>query len=165
VVFPDGLWAHAFRCHYQRLRRLAYLLGSNDPDGAVIDAFIKAERAPSTIQEAGALAYLDTAVRSVVRDEWRHRRGVREMSLGSVEELEVHLSPHEDDIHDSRSELMMAVRGLPRRQQEVIVLRHLVGLKGREVAQILGIQATAVRKAEQIALATLRKLDVDRHTP
>ena len=48
------------------------------------------------------------------------------------------------------------VVGLPRRQREVIALRHLVDLSEREVASVLGISAGAVKQHLHRGLASVR---------
>lgn len=55
-----------------------------------------------------------------------------------------------------RSSLVEALRALPRRQREVVVLRHLSDLPERRVAAELGISTGAVGAHLHRALATLR---------
>jgi RNA polymerase sigma factor (sigma-70 family) len=49
-----------------------------------------------------------------------------------------------------------ALRRLPERQRDSVVLRYLVGLNDREIALALGIAASTVRTHVQSALAALR---------
>lgn len=50
---------------------------------------------------------------------------------------------------------------LPRTQQQVLMLRHLVGMKSHEVARVIGRSPAAIRQLESRALRVLR----DRPTP
>ena len=53
-------------------------------------------------------------------------------------------------------ELWQVVRQLPRRQREVVVLRHLVDLREREIADVLGIRRSSVSRSLAAAHRTLR---------
>jgi RNA polymerase sigma-70 factor (sigma-E family) len=55
-----------------------------------------------------------------------------------------------------RLALAAALRRLPRRQREVVVLRYLVGLPDREVADALGIEEGTVRTHARRGLGALR---------
>lgn len=57
---------------------------------------------------------------------------------------------------DDAARLMALVRALPARLREVVELR-LVGLTDREIAEVLGMQGPAVRKAQSRAIAMLRR--------
>lgn len=52
---------------------------------------------------------------------------------------------------------------LPRRQKEVIVLRHLQGMGYSEIAQVLSISPTTARVHAQAGRETLRNLLLQRH--
>jgi RNA polymerase sigma factor (sigma-70 family) len=53
-------------------------------------------------------------------------------------------------------ELWQVVRELPRRQREVVVLRHLLDLREREIAEVLGIRRSSVSRSLATAHQTLR---------
>jgi RNA polymerase sigma-70 factor, ECF subfamily len=53
-------------------------------------------------------------------------------------------------------ELWDVVRELPRRQREVVVLRHLLDLREREIAEVLGIRRGTVSRSLAAAHRTLR---------
>jgi DNA-directed RNA polymerase specialized sigma24 family protein len=54
------------------------------------------------------------------------------------------------------TELWDVVRRLPRRQREVVVLRYLLDLREREIAEVLGIRRGTVSRSLAAAHATLR---------
>lgn len=55
-----------------------------------------------------------------------------------------------------RLALGAALRALPRRQRESVVLRHLAGLKESEVAELLGVSTGSVKQHTSRGLAALR---------
>jgi RNA polymerase sigma-70 factor (ECF subfamily) len=61
------------------------------------------------------------------------------------------------DAAATRLALGAALRELPERQRDAIVLRYLVGLPDDEVAAALGIAGSTVRTHVQLGLATLRR--------
>ena len=63
---------------------------------------------------------------------------------------------------DRNSMIMKALRGLPTRQKEVIVLIVLCGLDQRTTAEILGISESAVSTHKRRGLARLEMLLADR---
>lgn len=51
---------------------------------------------------------------------------------------------------------MQALAGLPRRQREVLVLRHVAGLSEAEVARAMGVSINTVKTHGARGLAELR---------
>jgi RNA polymerase sigma factor (sigma-70 family) len=87
----------------------------------------------------------------------RHRRRRRTSSLGT-EPLSL-VDPHQGE----RIDLARALRRLPRRQREVVVLRYLADWSELDVAIALGVSAGAVKSHASRGLAALRHhLDVAR---
>jgi RNA polymerase sigma factor (sigma-70 family) len=56
-----------------------------------------------------------------------------------------------------RITVAQALRGLPRRQRDVVVLRHLVGLSEAEVAGTLGQSQNSVKTHGARGMAKLRQ--------
>jgi RNA polymerase sigma-70 factor (ECF subfamily) len=67
--------------------------------------------------------------------------------------------------HDAadRIDLHEALRTLPRRQQEVLVLRYLADLPEQDVARALGCSAGTVKQHASRGLHALRGVVVERH--
>jgi RNA polymerase sigma factor (sigma-70 family) len=84
-------------------------------------------------------------VANLALDAMRRRRPV----------LRLH-SPEESDGVVERVALVQALRGLPRRQREVVVLRYLVDLSEQDVAAVLGIAPGTVKAHSHRGLAALR---------
>lgn len=59
--------------------------------------------------------------------------------------------------------LAALIEELPRRQREVIVLRHLEGMDFSEIAEVLGMKPATARVHAQAGRETLRKLILKRH--
>jgi RNA polymerase sigma-70 factor (sigma-E family) len=81
----------------------------------------------------------------------RHRRRRRVTSL--ISEPLVLVDVH----HSERIDLARALRRLPRRQREVVVLRYLADWSERDVATALGVSAGAVKSHASRGLAALRE--------
>ncbi len=64
-------------------------------------------------------------------------------------------NPHAGELAESVRELLPR---LPRRQYEVVVLRHLQGMDYEEIAEVLGISASTARVHARDGLEALRKL-------
>lgn len=63
---------------------------------------------------------------------------------------------HVDDYAERRQELAQALRNLPRRQREAVVLRHLADLSEADTAAVLGCSVGTVKSAVSRGLARLR---------
>jgi RNA polymerase sigma factor (sigma-70 family) len=68
-----------------------------------------------------------------------------------------HPAAAEQKTPDDALDLWVAVRRLPRRQQQAVVLQYRLGLEVQEIAQILGCQQGTVRTHLARARETLRK--------
>ncbi|MGO8727227.1 MAG: sigma factor-like helix-turn-helix DNA-binding protein [Streptosporangiaceae bacterium] len=61
--------------------------------------------------------------------------------------------------------VVSAVRGLPRRQREALVLRHYLSLPDGQIAAVMGISRSAVRVHSARGLAALRRVLSCRQSP
>ncbi len=68
-----------------------------------------------------------------------------------------------DQTADEKVGLRRLLHELPRRQREVIVLRHLQGMAYGEIATVLGISAATARVHAQAGRETLRQLALRRY--
>jgi RNA polymerase sigma factor (sigma-70 family) len=53
--------------------------------------------------------------------------------------------------------VVKAVRGLPRRQQQVLVLRYWAEMADTDIAEALGVKETTIRSSASRALGTVAK--------
>ena len=67
------------------------------------------------------------------------------------------------DENDAREKVRELLLGLPRRQQEVMVLRHLQGMPYDKISEVLGISAATARVHARAGRETLRDQLLARH--
>ncbi|MGH3413047.1 MAG: SigE family RNA polymerase sigma factor [Marmoricola sp.] len=142
---------------YARLVRAAVLL-LHDQEGAedvVQDAFCDLHRRWSRLREPErAAAYLHKAVLNRSRSALRHR-GVagrhQQQPSGATPGADIALLEAE-----RREAVLDALAALPRRQREVLVLRHYLDLSEDQIAHTLGISRGAVKSHAARAATALR---------
>ena len=146
-----------YASHWTAMVRLAALLlhESATAEEVVQDAFVALHRRWSGLREpAAGVGYLRASVvngcRSVVRHrqvEVRHRRPAAPQPAG----------PEERALdHETDAAVMAALRQLPGRQQEVLVLRYYADASETEIAEALGISRGSVKSHAHRGLASLR---------
>jgi RNA polymerase sigma-70 factor (sigma-E family) len=153
---PDLLELYA-DCRLPMLR-LAVLLTDDGAtaEDVVHDAFVAVHRRWASVDPAAAKGYLRVAVvntaRSVVRRKIVARRHLR------VAEHDA--GPAADDglvLAEEHREVWEAVRSLPRRQREVLVLRYWSGLNEEQIATALGVSRGTVKSSASRGLDTVQK--------
>lgn len=161
-VVGSGAVATWYRDHFDGLARMAYLATGDlaHAEDAVQEVFAELCRRPREIRGPSPLPYLRAAVLNRCRS--RHRRRVRGEALqlrlvepgrtgdGDVEDAAVAAT-------DARH-VVDAVRRLPRRQRDVVILRYWVGLSESEIAATLGVSTGTVKSQSSRARATLSTL-------
>jgi RNA polymerase sigma-70 factor (sigma-E family) len=147
--------AALYQSHAVGLIRLAYLMLGDRPgaEDAVQDAFTGLYRHWDRLADPDrALAYVRTAVLNGCRSALRRRATGRKLPAyqppSASAEADV-LSAEE------RQEVMRAVRRLPGRQREALVLRFYLDLPEPEIARIMGLRRSSVRSATHRALKAL----------
>lgn len=145
-----------FADFYQRSRDnclRAVLAGTGDralAEDLVAEAFARAWASWRKVSRHPAPAAWVVRTALNVRVSWWRRRR-REVALDGHDRAA--LAENELGMDDA---LLTAVRRLPRRQREVIVLRIWLDLDTRAVAEVLGISAQTVAVHLSRATATLR---------
>jgi RNA polymerase sigma-70 factor (sigma-E family) len=161
-VAPKTL-ADLYAEHRMRLVRMAILL-VDEPTTAedvVQEAFAGLHRHWSGLRdEYAALGYLRTAVVNGSRSVLRRRRTARAyvpphaVNARSAESMAILSTEHQAVVE--------ALRSLPPRQREVLVLRYYGGMSEAEIAESAGISRGAVKSTASRALATVAKTISDR---
>jgi RNA polymerase sigma-70 factor (sigma-E family) len=148
-----------FREHHLELVRLALLMVGDQAtaEDVVQDAFERLHRGWRGLrQPSSSLAYVRSSVlngcRSVHRRAAVARKHVPELA-GSADAT----SPDAASAADDRGEMAAALRRLPRRQREVLVLRYYLDLDVAEISGTLRISPSAVRSTTTRGLATLAR--------
>ncbi|HWG02908.1 MAG TPA: SigE family RNA polymerase sigma factor [Trebonia sp.] len=166
---PRGATAGSWEAHevvteiyqtdYKRLVRLALLLVHDVPtaEEVVQDAFEAMHKASCRLRETEkALAYLRQSVVNKSRSVLRHRTVVDKNApkpapdmpsaeFGAIAAIE-------------RSEVIRALRTLPDRQKEALVLRYYADLSEADIAATMGISRGAVKSHTARGMAALRSL-------
>jgi RNA polymerase sigma-70 factor (sigma-E family) len=155
----DEAVTRLFAAHYRQLVRLAALLLADRSvaEELVQDAYVKLHQHWGRLRDPDrALGYLRTCVVNAARSVQRHR-GVADRYLArwrpppdepSAETGALGVLEHENVIR--------ALRGLPTRQREVLVLRYYLDLSESEIAEAMGISRGAVKSHAARGIAALR---------
>ncbi|MGO8958307.1 MAG: RNA polymerase sigma factor [Streptosporangiaceae bacterium] len=145
-----------FREHHLELVRLALAMTGDlaTAEDVVQDAFERLHRGWHRLREpSNGLAYVRSSVLNGCRSV--HRRAVvarkHAPELAGTRAAE----PDAGSAADDRAELEAALRLLPHRQREVLVLRYYLDLDVAEIAGILRIAPSAVRSTCARGLAAL----------
>lgn len=158
----DALVVRLFDEEGRRLVQLARLFvdDRNAAEDLVQEAFIRLARSASRIQDpARAAAYLRSIVLNLARDH--NRRGL--VSLRHQPPVDVDLATAEDEVvlREDQRRVLEALRQLPRRQRDCVVLRHLGETSVAEVADTLGISPNSVKTHLKRGMAALERLLVE----
>jgi RNA polymerase sigma-70 factor (sigma-E family) len=162
---PDVAITELYHAHWNRLVRLAWLLLRNQlvAEDVVQDAFVATHRHWASIHEGGrVVGYLQTAVVNGCRSVQRHqavvdRHTVREAAAADAPGRSGHGSAETQVMHSARRDALLdALRELPDRQREVLVLRYYSDLSEAQIAQTLDISPGAVKTHAHRGLTALR---------
>ena len=146
-----------YSLHYQALVRLAALLVRDTPtaEEVVQDAFVAMHAGWQRLRDAeNALAYLRQAVVNRSRSVLRHRTVVDKNRQKAPPDMPS--AEHGAFILLERSAVVAALRGLPERQREAIVLRYYGDLSEAEIAAVMDISRGAVKSHTARGMAFLR---------
>jgi RNA polymerase sigma-70 factor (sigma-E family) len=146
-----------FELHHADLARLAYLI-SGDPnvaDDLAADALVEIWRHWRRVQAAeNPVAYARGVLANLARNHIRRQRRERLGLLGIRLFTEEFRGPDVPAVMDVRA----ALRRLPLRRRECVVLRYAFDVPEREVAEILGISVGAVKSQTSRGAAQLAAL-------
>lgn len=148
----EALFAESFVA----MKRLAFLLGADDPENIAQEAFVRLHaRWQALANEDRALPYLRRTVVNLSRSRLRHLRVVRRAPgerLPDAASAEAQALAGQEHLR-----LRAVLAGLPARQRQVLVLRYWLDLDQNEIADTLGIAVGTVKATTSQALAKLRK--------
>jgi RNA polymerase sigma-70 factor (sigma-E family) len=148
-----------FQTHALALKKLAFLMTGDQPtaEDVVQDAFLGLYRRWRSLQDTdNALGYLRTSVlngcRSVHRVRFR-RQGITfeaPADTASAEEIAM--------LGEANREVLVAIRRLPARQREAVVLRYYLDMTEDQAAQAMGVSRGTVKSATSRGLAALARM-------
>ncbi|MFI2753707.1 SigE family RNA polymerase sigma factor [Cellulomonas sp. P22] len=137
------------------LGRMAWLLTGDTHAAAelVQVALVRTYVAWPRARERDPLAYARRVMANARIDVWRRRR--REV-LVAPEDVPDGFTAAQGAAVEDRDELVRALAALSTRQRRVVVLRYLMGLSEREVADDLGVSVGTVKSQASRGLRRLR---------
>lgn len=148
-----------YAAHYQPMLRMALLLmgGDSSAEDVVQEAFIRVYGSWSNIRDPDrAAAYLRVTTMNLARNALRQRSLAARHPPASPAET---TNPEERVIAGLRGAVVLrALRQLPQRQREVVVLRYYADLSVLQTAQALQISEGAVKSYGSRGLARLALL-------
>ena len=149
-----------FRTEYRSLVRLASLLvGDREASEEIVqDAFVRLQLRWGGLRDpARAPAWLRSAVLNGARSRLRHR-GVRRRRDVAAPVFEPDRAVDGAVAGDEHRRVMAALRTLPVRQREAIVLRFYEELSEAETAAAMGVSAGSVKTHVHRGLAALAQV-------
>lgn len=154
-VFVAADLGSVHREHYRSLVRLASLLVDDvgTCEELVQDAFVRVWRRGPALQDPDRLpAYLRSAVLNGARSHLRRslvaRRHLQAVPVPTGD-------PGDRPLSGDDHRVLAALRSLPDRQRDVLVLRYYLDLSEAQIALTLGIAAGSVKTHAHRGLATL----------
>jgi len=154
---PDRAVIELYSQHYRALVRLAALLVRDTPtaEEVVQDSFVAMNGGWQRLRDTEkALAYLRQAVVNRSRSVLRHRTVVDKNLQKAPPDMPS--AEHGALVLLERSAVVAALRGLPDRQREALVLRYYAELSEAEIATAMGISRGAVKSHTARGMSALR---------
>jgi RNA polymerase sigma-70 factor (sigma-E family) len=146
-----------FATFYTRLVRTAMLLvdDKETAEDVVMDAFVGLRVRWRAVRDpADVFGYLRSSVLNGARSKLRRRRVQRLVDRPRRPEPDPSAETLALD-RDEQSTLAAAVRRLPQRQREVIVLRYYLDMSEAQIAETLGIGTGSVKSHASRAIHSL----------
>ena len=147
---PDAGIERLYRTHRLSMVRLALLLVDDreTAEDVAQDAFAALHRRWQSLQsEDAAIGYLRTCVINGARSVLRRRRTVRRQPQPRDDLLFADGADRRVLLAEEHREVIAAMRHLPARQREVIVLRYWSELTEPQIAATLGISVGSVKSS------------------
>ena len=147
-----------YQAHALALVKLAVLMTGDQStaEDVVQDAFLGLYRRWNGLNDpARAIAYTRSSVLNGCRDVLRRRS--RKVPAALLEPNAASAEAHVLLAEEHR-EVLAALRRLPGRQREAVVLRHCLGLPEGEVAQAMGVSRGTVKSSAHRGLAALARI-------
>src|ERR1700689_730974 len=155
----DRAVTELYSIHYRSLVRLAALLVRDiaTAEEVVQDSFVAMHGAWRRLRDTDkALSYLRQSVVNRSRSVLRHRMVVDKNTPKPPPDMPS--AEHGAIIQLERSAVVSALRSLPDRQREALVLRYYGDLSEAQIASVMGISRGAVKSHTARAMAALRSV-------
>jgi len=152
-----------YEAHALGLIRLAVVMLGDRPaaEDVVQEAFCGLYRRWHSLSDStNALAYVRSSVINGCRSALRRR--VRQLSLAGFGDAdqpgESDSAEHEALLGEEQRQVLLAIRRLPARQREALVLRYYLDLDEGEIASSMRVSRGTVKSTTSRALAALGRL-------
>jgi RNA polymerase sigma-70 factor (sigma-E family) len=163
-TLPTGLEARQYvsalyQTHALALVKLAVLMTGDQStaEDVVQDAFLGLYRRWSSLQDTGnAVGYLRTSVLNGCRSVHRVRFRRQGITLDPPEP--VGSAEGEAMLGEAHREVLAALRLLPARQRECVVLRYYLDMTEEQAARTMGVSRGTVKSSTSRGLAALARL-------
>ena len=163
-TLPIGLEARQhvsalYRMHALALVKLAVLMTGDQPtaEDVVQDAFLGLYRRWQTLQDVDkAVGYLRSSVLNGCRSVHRVRFRRQGITLDPPEPADS--AEAEALLGEAHREVLAALRRLPPRQREAVVLRYYLDMTEEQAAQAMGVSKGTVKSATSRGIAALARL-------
>jgi RNA polymerase sigma-70 factor (sigma-E family) len=163
-TLPAGLEARQhvaalYRAHALSLVKLAVLMTGDQPtaEDVVQDAFLGLYRRWQGLHDADkALGYLRSSVLNGCRSV--HRVRFRRQGIALDPPEHVGSAEAEALLGEAHREVLAALRRLPARQREAVVLRYYLDMTEAQAAQAMGVSRGTVKSATSRGIAALGRL-------
>ena len=145
---PSVDLASVYRTHRLGLLRMAVLLVDDraTAEDVVQDAFLSFQRSVDRLRDPdAALAYLRVCVANAARSAIRRRQVARRHLHRSAVVTDEPPADTELMLAAEHQEVLKALRRLPDRQREVLILRYWSDLSEAQIAETLGISKGTVK--------------------
>jgi len=163
-TLPTGLEARQrvsvlYQTHALALKKLAFLMTGDQPtaEDVVQDAFLSLYRRYGSLDDTdNALGYLRTSVlngcRSVHRVRFRRQGIILDAPAEgeSAEDIAI--------LGEANREVLVAIRRLPVRRREAVVLRYYLDMTEDQAARAMGVSRGTVKSATSRGLAALARM-------
>ena len=143
---PDEIVEVLFREHGRALVRLARLFVDDRTaaEDVVQEAFIRLARSLHRINEPDkAVAYLRSIVLNLARDH--NRRGLVSLRHRVPDDRCAPSAADSLELEEGQREVVEALKRLPTRQRDCLVLRYYLELSNPEIAETLGLSVNSVK--------------------
>jgi RNA polymerase sigma-70 factor (sigma-E family) len=158
---PTGQLAELYQAHALSLVRLAVLMVGDQPtaEDVVQDAFIGLHRRWSALEDRDkALAYVRASVLNGCRMAYR-TRSRHDRALPAVLDLsEIDSAEDTALLAEEHREVLAALRRLPARQREAVVLRYYLDMTEDQAARAMRVSKGTVKSATSRGIAALARL-------
>jgi RNA polymerase sigma-70 factor (sigma-E family) len=161
AVTAEGAVTALYEKHALGMIRLAHIMlgDRQSAEDVVQEAFCGLYRRWSHLADPGsAVHYARSAVLNQCRSVLRRRAASQAPRQAASNPESVRSAESAVLTREERDEIMRAVRQLPPRQREALVLRFYLDLSAEETATTMGISPSSVRSATHRALASLGRM-------